>query len=264
MRFLRLYISIYCFGIVFQTQAQSNVKTKIYLPKNDTIFLDTLSIIPGSIKIKTPNRIVDTSYYTINYPKKNIVFKKKINDTLQISFKTFAFNYEKPYFHKSTSLLTKDLSLPQSPISLAFKGSELINEGFINDGLNKNGSISRGISFGNNQDVVVNSSLNLQVNGKLTQDVDLLLAATDDNIPFQADGTTAQLQEFDKVFVQLSNKTSKLIVGDFQLQKPTSYFMNFYKRSQGLYLSNNSSDTINNNKIFSLNSIPIQIGRAHV
>ena len=160
MRFLRLYISIYCFGIVFQTQAQSNVKTKIYIPKNDTIFLDTLSIIPGSIKIKTPNRIVDTSYYTINYPKKNIVFKKKINDTLQISFKTFAFNYEKPYFHKSTSLLTKDLSLPQSPISLAFKGSELINEGFINDGLNKNGSVSRGISFGNNRDVVVNSSLN--------------------------------------------------------------------------------------------------------
>ena len=77
MRFLRLYISIYCFGIVFQTQAQLNVKTKIYIPKNDTIFLDTLSIIPGSIKIKRQNRIVDTSYYTINYPKKNIVFKKK-------------------------------------------------------------------------------------------------------------------------------------------------------------------------------------------
>jgi len=246
VRFLRLYISIFCFGIVFQTQAQSNVKIKIGITKNDTIFLDTLSIIPGSIQIKSQNSILDTSYYKINYPQKTLVFKKKISDTLRISFKTFAFNYEKPFFHKSTSLLTKDLSLPQSPISLAFKGSELINDGFINDGLNKNGSISRGISFGNNQDVVVNSSLNLQVNGKLTQDVDLLLAATDDNIPFQADGTTAQLQEFDKVFVQLSNKTSKLIVGDFQLQKPSSYFMNFYKRSQGLYVSNNSSDTINN------------------
>ncbi len=249
MRFFYLYILFFYGGIVFQLNAQSNFKQKLIIVKNDTIYLDTLSLIPNSIKINLKGNLFDTSNYKIYYPLKAIIFKKPISDTLMVYYKTFSFNYEKSYYHKNTSLLTKDLSLPQNPISLAFSGSEPISDGFISDGLNKNGSISRGISFGNNQDVVVNSSLNLQVSGKLTQEVDLLLAATDDNIPFQADGTTAQLQEFDKVFVQLSNKTSKLIVGDFQLQKPNGYFMNFYKRSQGLYFSNNYNDSINKKNV---------------
>ena len=67
----------------------------------------------------------------------------------------------------------------------------------------------------------------------------MVLAATDNNIPFQADGTTAQLQEFDKVFIQLNNTTTKLVVGDYQLSRPqNSYFMSFYKRAQGAYMEN--------------------------
>ncbi len=232
-------------GCFIQAQSQTNLKQKYYFVKSDTLFLDTLSLMPGTVKISAKNTALDSSTYHINYPLKAIVFKTKPTDPVLVTYKHFPYNFEKSYYHQSTSKLTKDLSLPANPLTLAFAGSTPASESFISDGLNKNGSISRGISFGNNQDVVVNSSLNLQVSGKLTQEVDLLLAATDDNIPFQADGTTAQLQEFDKVFVQLSNKSSKLIVGDFQLQRPNSYFMNFYKRSQGAYLANTYEDTIN-------------------
>jgi len=243
--FRLIFITIFLCGCLIQTQAQTNLKQKYYFVKSDTLYLDSLSLIPGTINITAKNTALDTSTYKINYPLKAIIFKVKPNDPVFVSYKSFPYNFEKSYYHQSTSQLTKDLSLPINPLTLAFAGSAPANESFVSDGLNKNGSISRGISFGNNQDVVVNSSLNLQVSGKLTQEVDLLLAATDDNIPFQADGTTAQLQEFDKVFVQLSNKSSKLIVGDFQLQRPNSYFMNFYKRSQGAYFANNYNDTMN-------------------
>lgn len=249
MSFRLFFIVVFLFGYFIQTQAQTNLKQKYYFVKSDTLYLDTLSLIPGTIQITSKNEALDTATYKINYPLKAIVFKTKPKDPVFVSYKSFPYNFEKSYYHQSTSQLTKDLSLPVNPMTLAFAGSATPNESFISDGLNKNGSISRGISFGNNQDVVVNSSLNLQVSGKLTQEVDLLLAATDDNIPFQADGTTAQLQEFDKVFVQLSNKNSKLIVGDFQLQRPNSYFMNFYKRSQGAYLSNDYFDTINKKQV---------------
>jgi hypothetical protein len=243
--FRLIFITMFLCGYLIQTQAQTNLKQKYYFVKSDTLYLDSLSLIPGTISITAKNLALDTTTYKINYPIKAIIFKVKPRDPVLVCYKSFPYNFEKSFYHQSTSLLTKDLSLPSNPLTLAFSGSVPTNETFISDGLNKNGSISRGISFGNNQDVVVNSSLNLQVSGKLTQEVDLLLAATDDNIPFQADGTTAQLQEFDKVFVQLSNKNSKLIVGDFQLQKPNSYFMNFYKRSQGIYFANNYDDTIN-------------------
>lgn len=248
MRFKLICILFFTVGIVIPAFSQSSLKQKFYFVKSDTIYLDTLSLIPGTISLKSREEIIDTSNYNINFQKKAIVFKKRPNDVVFVSYKTFPYNFEKTHYHQSVSLLNKDLSLPSNPLTLAFSGSTPANDVFISDGLNKNGSISRGISFGNNQDVVVNSNLNLQVSGKLTQEVDLLLAATDDNIPFQADGTTAQLQEFDKVFVQLSNKNSKLIVGDFQLQKPNSYFMNFYKRSQGAYFSNNYVDTLSNKK----------------
>ena len=212
---LRFIFIIMCLlGFSIQAQSQTNLKQKYYFVKSDTLFLDSLSLIPGTVKLYAKNTPLDSTTYKINYPLKAIVFKTKPTDPVFISFKTFPYNLEKPYFHQNSSQLTKDLTLPVNPLTLAFAGSSTVNESFITDGLNKNGSISRGISFGNNQDVVVNSSLNLQVSGKLTQEVDLLLAATDDNIPFQADGTTAQLQEFDKVFVQLSNQSTKLIVGD--------------------------------------------------
>lgn len=237
-------VTVLC-GFFLSAQSQTNLKQKYYFVKSDTLYLDSLSLMPGTIKITTKNTHLDTATYKINYSLKAIVFKVKPTDPVFVSYKSFPYNFERSYYHQSTSQLTKDLSLPINPLTLAFAGSAPASESFVSDGLNKNGSISRGISFGNNQDVVVNSSLNLQVSGKLTQEVDLLLAATDDNIPFQADGTTAQLQEFDKVFVQLSNKSSKLIVGDFQLQRPNSYFMNFYKRAQGAYFANNYNDTMN-------------------
>lgn len=245
VRFRFILIILFLCGYFIHAQSQTNLKQKYYFVKSDTLFLDSLSLMPGTVKLTVKNNSIDSSTYQINYGLKAIIFKVRPKDPVAVSYKTFPYNFEKSYYHQNTSQLTKDLSLPVNPMTLAFAGSAPPNESFISDGLNKNGSISRGISFGNNQDVVVNSSLNLQVSGKLTQEVDLLLAATDDNIPFQADGTTAQLQEFDKVFVQLSNKNSKLIVGDFQLQKPNSYFMNFYKRSQGAYFSNDYNDTIN-------------------
>ncbi|MCC6182457.1 MAG: hypothetical protein IT237_11550 [Bacteroidia bacterium] len=251
MSFRFICIAIVLYGLAYQVQAQNNLKHKYFFITSDTLFLDSLSLIPGTVKLSQRNELIDTSTYTIYYPLKAIIFKQKPREPILVNYKTFPYNFEKVYFHQDASLLGKDLSLPANPLTLAFSGSTPVNDFFISDGLNKNGSISRGISFGNNQDVVVNSNLNLQVSGKLTQDVDLLLAATDDNIPFQADGTTAQLQEFDKVFVQLSNKTTKLIVGDFQLQRPNSYFMNLYKRAQGAYFANNYTDTLSNKKTIS-------------
>ena len=224
------------------SQINTALKYKKFYVSGDTLHLDSLSLVPGSIKI-----VSDTSIkYYIDYKNHSLIISR--NDSLppeiRVAYKTFPYNFEKNYYHKNPDIVTKDLSRPENPYTISFNEAPNNNNLFLNDGLNKNGSISRGITFGNNQDVVVNSNLNLQVSGKLTPEIDMVMAATDNNIPFQADGTTAQLQEFDKVFVQLSNKSSKLIVGDFQLQRPNSYFMNFYKRAQGAYISNSYSDSV--------------------
>lgn len=238
----RLLLFIFCFitGAAF-SQLNRSQKTKLFITANDTIHLDSLSIVPGSINLNDT-----TLKYKIDYKRHAVIFEKGSPrpDGVVISYQTFPYNFEKNYYHKDAGMITKDLSRPQNPFTISFNEQNNTGNLFMNDGLNKNGSISRGITFGNNQDVVVNSNLNLQVSGKLTPEIDILMAATDNNIPFQADGTTAQLQEFDKVFIQLSNYNTKLIVGDYQLSRPSnSYFMNFYKRAQGAYISNAYKDS---------------------
>jgi hypothetical protein len=104
---------------------------------------------------------------------------------------------------------------------------------FSSPGLNKTGSISRGISFGNNQNVFVNSALNLQLDGKLTDDISITGSISDQNIPFQPEGNTQQLQEFDKVYVQLKSRGNFLTAGDIVMRNKPSAFLRYYKNVQG-------------------------------
>jgi hypothetical protein len=224
-------------------------RTKSFKVQKDTLKLDSLSLIKESVSILFLNPNDSSKKPEINYPLHALIFKNGRPDSIKVSYKVFPFNFEEVYFHKDSKQLYTDFSMPDRPFTIKYDknyNSSLLK----NDGLNKNGNISRGISVGNNQDAVLNSNLNLQVSGKLTPEIDILMAATDNNIPFQADGTTAQLQEFDKVFVQLNNESTKLVVGDYQLSKPSnSYFMNFYKRAQGINLENVYLDSTNNKPV---------------
>ena len=226
--------------LIFRGQ-NSSLKTIYIKQKKDTIKLDSLTIVPGSLIITSSYKFINQSQYFFSEEKNYIVFNDSIkNDTalLKISYKVFPFNIRKEFKNKDVSLINNDQTQAKNPYIISYDKPSSFSTSFLNDGLSKNGSISRGISFGNNQDVVVNSSMNLQVSGKLNENINIVLAATDNNIPIQPEGNTQQLQEFDKVFIQLNDKKSKLTMGDFQLNRPTSYFMNFYKRAQGLMLEN--------------------------
>ncbi|NJM16108.1 MAG: hypothetical protein HC896_12700 [Bacteroidales bacterium] len=106
------------------------------------------------------------------------------------------------------------------------------------------GSISRGIRFGNYQDVSVNSGLNLQLSGWLTNDIEVNAALADNNIPLQADGYSQQLREFDKVFITLKKDSLELTAGDFELSN-ASTFLSFYKKQQGAMFKGSFQPKIN-------------------
>ncbi len=220
-----------------QSASNNRIKTLVF---SDTLKLDTLSLVPGTVIIKTiDGKELDTTYYKINHAYGLLIFNKKKLvessiklDSIQASYKAFPYLFSAETKHKDVANIRPDMFGNFSQFT--YKVDTKTDDIFKTEGLNKSGSISRGITVGTNQDMVVNSNLNLQLSGKLSNDVEILLAATDNNIPIQADGNTQQLQEFDKVFIQLSKNKTKLIAGDFQMQRPQSYFMNFYKKAQGL------------------------------
>jgi hypothetical protein len=141
-------------------------------------------------------------------------------------------NLGKSYFKRDTTLLysqdkgERDQFLVTNNYSIA--------DAFGGSSLTKKGSISRGVTFGNNQDFGVNSSLNLELAGDVTNNLKLVASVSDDNLPIQPNGNTNKLQEFDQVFIKLYNQRFALTAGDFWLYKPKGYFLTYRKRAQGL------------------------------
>ena len=100
------------------------------------------------------------------------------------------------------------------------------------EGLNTNGSISRGITLGNNQNAVLNSELDLQIFGKLNDKVEVTASIQDANIPLQDGGYSQKLDEFDQIFIELKSEKWKIRAGDVDLNNSNTYFGKFEKRIQ--------------------------------
>lgn len=236
MIFRNIYCACCLILLSFSLQAQmnelTNIRTRKFACVADTIKLDSLSVIPQSVIISQS----DSSNYFLNYSRSLLIWKKKPStDSVEISYRVFPFAFSASYFHKDARQIDQSFAIRPfyyDAIQANTSGT------FVDFGqVDYNGSFGRALSFGNNQDVVLNSQFNLQLEGDLGDSIKLSGAITDNTIPFQPEGNTQQLQEFDKVMIQLQRKRATLIVGDYDIRKPSGYFMNFYKRVQGGFFS---------------------------
>ncbi len=230
-RFLTILMIGLAWGVPEDVCAQSNLRYKTLIVSSDTLVLDSLSLIPGSLVILHRGEVLDSTSYQIDAAAGKIVFNPRPADTLRISYRVFPVNFTQPRAHKDRKKLEPDLQGNRNPFS--YTPADGINDIFFTEGLTKSGSISRGVSFGNSQDLAVNSNLSLQLSGKISDKLHVLASVTDDNIPIQPDGNTQQLQDFDQVFIKVYDDRSSLIAGDFWMKKPQGYFLNYNKRVQG-------------------------------
>lgn len=95
------------------------------------------------------------------------------------------------------------------------------------------GGLERSINFGNNQDASVNSQLNLKINGKINDQLELDAVISDRNLPVQADGTTVKIKEFDQIYITLKNNDRQLTAGDYQIQSQQGSFTRYQKKLKG-------------------------------
>lgn len=241
---LILFLSCFLLPRTGYTQALSNQRKKsaVISPGEDTLQLDTLSIIPGTLSISAKHLRLDSTAYTLLPEYGAIVLNRKnlhkLNihtDTLVCIYRVFPYSFSKVLQHKDNSVVHPVIydNQPAYMYQVTPPSANGSNNPFDLGSISKSGSISRGISFGNNQNLNVNSSLNLQLAGKLSNNVNVLVAATDDNLPIQPEGNTAQLQDFDKVFVKLYDKHTSLVAGDYEISNPDGYFMRFNEKAEG-------------------------------
>ena len=206
----------------------SNLRVKKISTQLDTIQIDSLSLAPNSIKITG----IDTNTYRIDYASGTLIWLENLSqDSVEITYRVWPIQLTAPYAHKEVPVFVKDESGVVNPFS--FQGTNYQTNTFGNSQIDKSGSISRGVLFGNNQNLGINSNLNLQLSGQLTPKIGIKAVISDNNIPIQPDGNTQLLQDFDQVYVQLFTDQWKLVAGDFRINNPKSHFLTYDKRLRG-------------------------------
>ena len=236
----RLIWLTFFLALAFHASAQqfpaSNLRKKFIPVRQGSISLDSLSIVPQTLSIPG----LDTSWYALDPVNGTFRWKKlPPADSVPVRYRTFQARLNAPAQRmKFDTVMGKFIV---EPIQFRNQKEGQPENVFDFGNITYNGSFGRGLSFGNRQDVVVNSSLNLQLNGYLGDSIQLSAAISDNNIPIQPDGNTQNLNEFDQVYIQFAKKTWRFSIGDIDIRQNQGYFLNFYKRLQGAAFENQSS-----------------------
>ena len=213
-----------------QTSPTSNLRTRKIALRSDSLRLETVSIVPNTFRILE----ADTSQYRLDFVRSFLYWKKKpAGDSVTLVYRVFPYQLNAVTQRLSYDSVLNNVYL--RPFEFNANEGKTTGGGLVDFGnIQANGSLGRELSFGNNQDAVVNSNFQLQINGMLKDSIELSAAFTDNNIPIQPDGTTTQLNEFDRVFLQFKKKNWQLNLGDIDIRQNQMYFLNFYKRLQGI------------------------------
>ena len=214
--------------------------------------LDSFTIAPQSVQIFNELDTIIDGYTIVN---NSIIWNDSLcnrlhDKILTIAYRILPFDIEQEYFHLDSTMMKKENKAIYigSDYNFTPKGQEIIDA----KGLDYNGSFSRGFSVGNSQSLVLNSNFNLQLAGDLGNGINVVAAISDDNIPIQPEGNTQLIQEFDKVFIKVSKDKTSIIAGDYNLERPRSYFMNYSKKLKGL--SGRTEYDFGNNRTLSTNA----------
>ena len=101
--------------------------------------------------------------------------------------------------------------------------------------LEQSGRITRGIVTGSNQQISLESGLDIQLTGTIGDETQLSAILTDRNIPFQPDGTTQSIREFDQLIIQITHPNHALKMGDVDVSMIGAPTHRLNRRIQGVY-----------------------------
>jgi hypothetical protein len=213
------------------------VKDTIRINFDNQYKISSFQIVPFTESIIIHKKVLTRSDYQINYSKGSFSispdYKFTLLDTIIISYKTVKLNLKKEY--KRRSLLTLIDEKKRDTLRTMKKLNEaLTTESIFGKDMQKSGALIRGFTVGTNSDFTLTSGLQLQLSGKLSDDIELVAALTDENTPIQPEGNTETLQELDKVFIEIRHKNAVGTFGDYDLNIKDGEFGEVSRKLEGL------------------------------
>jgi len=237
-------------SLPFLTIAQNSVPhiDTLKVEGKDTLFLSHPFVVPFSESITLNQTVLADSQYVLDYQYAWLILLDSSlweGDSIRVQYRYFVSPPKTKLAIRS--LVIKQDSSKQEEMATVFLEEDFkaFEEGLVLDEarLRKSGSISRGLTVGNNRGAALTSGLRLQIEGDLGDGLKIVGNITDENIPIQPDGTTQEISDFDRIFIRLEKEPFKLTIGDYEINHQNTYFANFYRNVQGVMMQLNLENT---------------------
>lgn len=207
--------------------------------KDSVISLTDRFLKEGTVSIYLDSIEINAGEYSVNHRFGIITFNNSFKQRFIVKTRAFVIIAYKYYPFKLQDVYSRFEVLEQvdstrtDTVRVAEIKTDFIEDIFAGSELQKSGNIFRGFTVGNNRDLTLQSGFRLQLNGKLSKDIDIVAALTDENTPIQPEGNTQKLQEIDKVFIELKSSNVTATLGDIDIQYNDKEFFKFNRKLQG-------------------------------
>lgn len=242
MKYLNIYIALIIFICISQVKAQDRYATvtvtdTFRINFENSYYFSAVSVKPFSEIITLRGRMLQRPDYSVNYQNGSFRLAGSVNysifDTLFVTYQAYSLGLKKLYQRRSLVLRFDD-SASDTLMAVKEESARLSPEYFFGRDIQKSGSIVRGFSVGTTRDFTLTSGLRLQLSGKLSDDISITAALTDENTPIQPEGNTEKLEELDKVFIEIRHPKAVGTFGDYDYVQNTGEFGRINRKLQGL------------------------------
>lgn len=252
MRKLIFFIGFCCFFGMNYAQETDDLWNQKSFATRDSIFIDSLSINPNGFRVlNSSEEIIPEKYYSIDFVRALLTSKDSLlqhTDSLRIHYRSYPEFLTKTYRQFDPNRIVSQLRDQSGLYELGKSQKEKDFKPF--DGLYTTGSISRGITTGTNQNSVLDSKLDLQITGKISDKVGIRASIQDSDIPIQQAGYSQNLNEFDQIFIELYSENWTIRGGDVDLEQKDSFFGKFQKKVQGLSIAATLNEKGNRTEVY--------------
>lgn len=195
---------------------------------------DSLFIIPNTIQVK------DKSSTELKYDILDnvlIIDESRDGDVFSICFNYILKKSEIVESGVSENLYDSSARFTNT-IQIQDKENQTTQELLGLEGIQISGAYMRSVSGGGQQSAMMHSVMDLTIAGNISEDLKLQARMTDQQMPFEPEGNTQRLQDFDRVNIQLIHENWGLEAGDLLIQSNRNLsFLKFNRQVQGLGVS---------------------------
>ena len=219
------------------------VKNNIHemkLAKGDSILsLPHRFVIDGSTKIKVLKGTFIS--FQVESIKGDLIFNESAPDTMLLLIEYDYLEGDLPlYIDSGIKTLPKiDDKVLNRTKSLTISKPEGIKPvlPIVADGV-----LSRSLGFSHSAGTQLNGGLQLNLQGKLSEEMTISGVLSDQNTPIQPEGDTRSLNEIDKIFIEVNHPSGFVKAGDIDLSLTNGRYQRHERRLEGVHLSSNYSN----------------------